>query len=818
MILSHLRLNNIRSYTDQEIRFPQGSCLMSGDIGSGKSTILLAIEFALFGIKRGSLSGSALLRHGSVRGSVELAFTLNEERIVIRRNLRRVKDRIKQEAGFIVHNDIKTEGTPVELKSKIYELLGYPSDLVTKGDDLIYRYTVYTPQEQMKSIIVDDAESRLDILRRTFNIDKYKRIKTNASSYIVKLRQRKAEYRGAISTLGEKKDLTVVHKQDVIVKQQKLNSKEETTTRIRQELSQKESALATLQRTKEEQSRLRMELKARTEQLKGVMESVTLNTEKKTSLSKELANIQESLQKLKVERMEGSETELEQTVSDTEELIAKVDAQRITSAKDLEFESEKLDGIEKAIEGRIDLITKISHNKQRIMQIEGKLGERNILKKRIEESRGHIEGLNDKISRLKAQSDGCDGNIKDLKTLKNCPTCLQKVDGQHKDKLIDKETKQKNKLLSEMDIHNKDRELDQKRITRFESELEMLDKKEKDVALLKAETERLEQDNRELDEKKKDIGPIKKKIEILKPLAKTDTTEDKKNLAGMKSRLSKLRENNKKLEERKRIESIISEKSRFLDSIHQDMLKSEDLIRTLSLEIDGFRGRLIDGVDTRFEKAKESLEEVRAIEREAIVELAKMSKELEGQMMMIEGLEKEIALMEEMKNRMMTTMQLENWLDEFFIKAVHSMERQVMFRIHSQFNELFINWFRMLIEDDTLNARLDEDFTPVIEQNGYETEVANLSGGEKTSLALAYRLALNKVINDLIHTIKTRNLIILDEPTDGFSTDQLDRIRDVLDELSSEQVIIVSHEPKMESYVDHLLKVEKTEHVSTIDL
>ena len=67
----------------------------------------------------------------------------------------------------------------------------------------------------------------------------------------------------------------------------------------------------------------------------------------------------------------------------------------------------------------------------------------------------------------------------------------------------------------------------------------------------------------------------------------------------------------------------------------------------------------------------------------------------------------------------------------------------------------------MLMEDENIDVRVDEEFTPVIIQNNYETDITNLSGGEKTSVALAYRLALNKVINDLINNIKTKDLIIL---------------------------------------------------------
>ncbi len=120
------------------------------------------------------------------------------------------------------------------------------------------------------------------------------------------------------------------------------------------------------------------------------------------------------------------------------------------------------------------------------------------------------------------------------------------------------------------------------------------------------------------------------------------------------------------------------------------------------------------------------------------------------------------------------------------------------------------------MEDENLSARLDDTFSPIITQNGYDTTINNLSGGEKTACALAYRLALNKVINDFISTIKTKELLILDEPTDGFSTEQLDKLRDVLNEMSSKQTIIVSHERKIESFVDFILRINKTEHMSEV--
>ena len=50
MIIKRVKLNNIRSYIKEELNFDKGITLLSGNIGSGKSTILLAIDFALFGL------------------------------------------------------------------------------------------------------------------------------------------------------------------------------------------------------------------------------------------------------------------------------------------------------------------------------------------------------------------------------------------------------------------------------------------------------------------------------------------------------------------------------------------------------------------------------------------------------------------------------------------------------------------------------------------------------------------------------------------------------------------------------------------------
>jgi len=60
------------------------------------------------------------------------------------------------------------------------------------------------------------------------------------------------------------------------------------------------------------------------------------------------------------------------------------------------------------------------------------------------------------------------------------------------------------------------------------------------------------------------------------------------------------------------------------------------------------------------------------------------------------------------------------------------------------------------------------------------------------------------------------NILMLDEPTDGFSTEQLVRVRDILDELKCEQVIMVSHERELEGFVEKIYRVRKEAGISNV--
>ena len=682
MLLRSIKLKNIRSYLDQEIQFPEGSVLLSGDIGTGKSTILLAIEFALFGILRGDLSGSSLLRNGTEKGSVELEFELEGQKITIHRKLKRTKNTVEQDAGYIIKNSMRKDATPQELKIEILELVGYPRSMLTKSKSMVYRYTVYTPQEDMKRIVLDTKESRLDILRKVFDIDKYKRIKENATNYSKSLREQSKEHAGAISDLEEKK------------KQKQEKDK------------QAQEVIENINNQKPKLDRAKKDLAESKKKLTETEDNIKKLQEKKKEL--EIADAQ---LKLKTEQNSANAIELGKL-------------------------REEIKTIEQELEGK-----EIKDHSEQIKEINDK----------IRQAEQGIKEINDKVTAFKTKKQMSKETKEKIESLNNCPTCLQEVTAIHKTAIADAENSKIKIFEEHIEQHSTTITEKEENLKALKQALEELKEKEREVSLLKLKQANLkEKQNKE------------KTLSIQQEEIKKEIGKINQNKTGLKEEIEKLGS----------VEQEFTENKKEFDSISQK-------------------------------------------ERETEIEYNKLAEKKEMLMEIIASLEKEVSQKESTKQKLLRLQKFQGWLNDHFLKVVDVIEKQVMTRVYGEFNELFQTWFNKLIEDEAIQARLDDSFTPIVQQNGYDIEIENLSGGEKTACALAYRLALNKVINDLITSIQTKQILILDEPTDGFSSEQLDRIRDVLEELNSKQVIIVSHEPKIETFVDHVISIQKHEHVST---
>ncbi len=681
MIIKKIKLNNIRSYLDKEIIFSEGRTLLSGDIGSGKSTILLALDFALFGLQKGNLSGNSLLRNGKKEGYVEMHFDIENKSYALRRTLKR-GTAVSQESGYIIEDDVKKDLSPIEIKQAVLDILNYPRDLLTKTKSLIYRYTVYTPQEEMKYILAEDKDLRLDILRKLFGIDKYKKVKDNVKIFNSRLREKVREYSGYIIDIDEKLKHKDELEKSTITLNTSLISLNQGLSLINNDIEDKNKEIKLLENQNKELANLKKEF-----------EIIHLNIDHKISLRNE--------NKSRIEYLDDYVKTLKKELKDVEEV----------SKEELQSKENEI----KFMESTINSI-RYNVNETEIKIKNSKLIKANIIKLDI------------------------------------CPVCKQNVSKDHINHMNENEDSAIKENEELINLHR-----------------ENLKEAENKLNNLKKENEELKTSRHEFELNKMKI----------------------KNLEEKEKELARLNEANEKLKEEVGI--INAKKSAVSESI-----------------------KTFKDIEDKYNKEREILNSLLAKQRVIEINIASSRREIDDKEKELLNLMKEIERKNIARENLDKLNKLKFWLENEFVLLIDAIEKNVMLRIYNDFNSLFQKWSDMLIDNENMRIRLSEEFSPIIEQNGYDIEYEFLSGGEKTAMALAYRLALNQIINNLISDIKTKDLLILDEPTDGFSDEQLDKVRLVLDELKIRQIILVSHEVKIENFVDRIIRLEKKNHVTEI--
>ncbi len=790
MLIKSVHLNNIRSYLDSVIELPKGSVLLNGDVGSGKTTILLAIEFALFGADNEKVSGNSLLRKGTEEGFVEMHFSIGNSNIEIKRTLKRKGDSVKQKEGYIVIDDVKSIATSMELKSKVIELLGYPEELISKKKNYLFRYTVYTPQENMKEILDNDIESRIDILRKIFQIEKYQNIKKSSNIYLRYLRQ-------------EKKILSEETKDhDIIVDKKK--EKQENIQKIRKYLDEKHDQIDILNEKIEDTKNDEKKIEESIIKYREKSQLYHINKTKIQSKNNELETIKQRLQSIKSQIVEEIEEIDENILIYKQEKLNEISNKKKIILNQKEYLSKEIERIRKDLENI--KLGNISELKSKYDNIKNDIEEHSDIIDKQKNIKEKLERISNVFNKFEIEKEKSHENKKNILHLSKCPTCQQSVSKEHKDKIVRTESQKIEHISKNIDKFSERKKELRSILDNIESKINDINKKQIEIEKISIKIKQHENEIKEkrkkqeiLEEKDKLIKDINKEIDILNSF---DIEKAKKEVNELKDKLEKYKKN-----------KILKKDEEFYEKRKYDLKKEINEFNLINEDLQKFVDML--------EKTEESHKIIRK-ERYIVEEkLNKLKIDIAENKSLIRSYESEIKILNEIienkkkkKDKIKRSEKIQGWFEDFFSPLVSSIEKSVLNSIYNQFNSLFQEWFSELIEDENMSCHLDESFSPVIIHNGYEIGIKYLSGGERTSCALAYRLALNKVINDMISHIKTKDILILDEPTDGFSTQQLDKIRDVLDKINAKQLIIVSHEEKIESFVKHIIRVEKNNNVS----
>lgn len=671
MLVRSISVKNIRSYNDgreNRLDVPEGVILLEGDIGSGKSTLLYALEFALFGFS--DMKGTHLLSEGRREGHVSVTFESGGSAYAIDRGLRAKGEDVVQEECYITEDGRRTKLSPSDLKERVVSILGFNEPTHPKAESLVYRYAVFTPQEQMKEILLQKPDERLHVIRRVLGAQSYQVAAENSDLVAKEVKAIAYGLKKASEDLEEKKD--------------ELEEESKAVASLESEIPGLEKGEADAGRT------VRM-----------------LEADQKESIA-----IGRSLGKL-----EGKIPELKEGIAHLESSIA-------SDQRDLADLEGELAEVEKAIRA-----------------FEGRKGP----DARARSLQAKLDSAKEQLAKFLASREalGVDlAKTKDLISKGVCPLCGQRVSG---------------------DLHEK--------------------------------TEHVETELRKVEEEAASAARAVDAISESLDYSRQYEEEESDNARAMKDQ--------SRLEvEIKGLTKKLKDNTGRLSRHRSDLEKAESEVKAM------------EEASEKLEALEMKLKAARNVERDAGLALNQARTELAERTRGLRRLAEEVKKKQEAVDRARRLSSYQSWLSTFFRPSVEMIEKQTLARAASRFNHHFQRFFSSLVEDPEMVVRVKEDFSPLFEREGFEQDFEALSGGERTSMALAYRFALNSVVRESVAT--QPELVVLDEPTDGFSKEQVYKMRALLDELDSRQVILVSHEKELESMADHIFRVEKRNGTSVV--
>jgi len=802
MILNSLIIENIRSYAHEEVEFPRGITLFEGDIGSGKSTILMAIEFALFGF--GSQKPESLLAKKAESGYVILNFSVDGEKYEIKRALRRKSTRIEPDSKntWIRVGDEKEPLSVSELKQRVLQILKFNEPENPNAESKIFRYAVYTPQETMKEVLSDKAK-RLETIRKAFRIEDYSIANSNAHEVLFEIRTKSAVLKEKFS--------------DISQLESEISESEKSVTKLESEISQKQRQKGILEGEESEKIKELKELQAKNnERIKlelkkeSLEEKIEAEKERILSIEQAFAEFEIELKENNIRLEELLEIEKPETEKSVTDLWSEIKKFREINDKSIKLETEK-NSVSQDIARIKETLGKMVDSDKESTQntLNGLQNEKESLEKFANEIKEKLEKVNDQKIQKETLKGTLEKQIAEFSKLGNaCPTCKQEITENHHHTLVDEKKKEVNTLTLELKSmtdsffksNTKSKET-QSKLNSYEQEILQIQRVIPGIEEYEVKSEKLSQ----IEAKIQELNEGFQEFEGKNPVE--HITELKDQLIVFENAMEQIKQI---VESKQKVEKQIEINQRETELTESQILQSESELKQIQTELESFASSDKEISDKEYELD---------LLRKEITRISSMAAAFE------ENLKNETQKIKENKSKVVDAKkwemkykkfsQFQEWLQEFFIPTISKIEKQVLLSILQSFNETYHRWYSILVEDPTKESRIDEDFTPIVFQDGYDQEIGFLSGGEKTSIALAYRLTLNSLMRKETESLKS-NLLILDEPTDGFSKNQLGKIREVLDELKSQQIILVSHEKELEAYVDNIFQISKEDGISKI--
>lgn len=691
MRVETVELENVRSHTKSKIQFQRGFNCLVGGVGCGKSSVLYAIDFALFGDPIGR-SYEYLLREGADESKVTLQFTHSGKNYTLTRGLHKRGKGIGQdlEQLRLYENDkliaqVKSEAVAEQLKA------------ITGLDKELFREIVWVRQEQLKELLDMTPRERQKRVDELFGLSDYELAWSSLQGV-------QKEYEGEKKAYERDPDIVMMDKLHV-------------------EYDKSAAEFANVD---------------------GQVEWLRKRDgEAETTLNEATAQLQ-SLEELRkqTEELMRKETQLKTSIENTEDNSTRLADEITRTSSSIESLNEKTQSLESELKTHQEELKKAGLDAEQTPED---------LRKHLQALEEQLRSMGGEQEAIKKEMREAEKRLSSLTAENKCPLCMQDLSEEYKTDLLN-------------------------RLSKANSESETkLDELKKNLA--------------ELDELRSLVSNVGLSLQTITP----------------------------KIED---LKGRVSDERQELEKLSKEFEEKQLLEKQLREQLSTIRREI-----SKFDLAQ--LEKTRRLRDQAFMEYSDVKNRLET----TETRKNDLAFrMEELKQRLDNAQQkldrrqrIERLLE--IVTGVRDAYRSIQPRMRSEFVTYLQRMIQQFLDNLTggvgpaLIVEIDDTYSPTVtSEEGYEREVTNLSGGERTLLAFAYRLGLGQLImqSRTGHGLYT---LLLDEPTESLGREDgsIDRLAEAISRLKAiEQIIAVTHSEAFAEKAEHVIRVEKEAGASKI--
>jgi len=765
-MITKVRLKGWRSHEDSKLEFTPGTNALIGIMGSGKSSIMDAICFALFGTFPNLQSKKLKLDDVIMKKPKEK----NEAEVEINVHLDgmdyTIKRVIERNKGT-TFSEIRSNGNVIESpsSSRVSEAV----EKILKVNYELFSKAIYSEQNALDYFLTIPRGQRMKKIDELLMIDRFEKARMNSVSLINRLTDRKLAKQNVLES-------TDVGRIEQTLKDLQLSfvATSQEIEQLKRKLSDVTERKRALQGELDGLKKIREEFEFLKRDEKGIESSIE-------EISKSLASLEEIV---KGKSREDIEKELYYTKTKIDDLGEQLKNKRSefeTKFKEIRERKEKIGGSKREIEILEKELEKKSEKKKEFDNLKNLVGLD--VEKQLDEKKKILEQLTEEANRIHAKITDLHEFIVHLSSPEmKCPICETTLTEERKKLLII----QKEGQIKEFE----------EKFANVKSQREIV---ETEIAKIEEAGERMSRISDEI----KDLEVLKKDLDELKKIF----LEESNDIIYFENSLTETRREGEKLEEQlkenewtlKSCDDILAK----LKDYEEMKFRYEQLIKERAYVAGKLQEKQekISGKDVTV--VDEELKKIIAEEREYEVRISSMHQMLREKQDRINEQQDKLSEIEKYKEEIQKLELLIKNL-KIFAQALE----QTQFELRTEFVEA-VNytmnklWQTLYPYHDFAGIRLQVEEGDYIlqleEKRGNWVNVEGIaSGGERSISALALRIAFALVLTPQLRWL------ILDEPTANLDSKAIEDLAETLREKIAEfvdQVFLITHDEKLENAV-----------------